>query len=113
MISIVAAAVLSAIALSPDELSRLDGHAVAHNDDGTYTISNVAGEGKPLVGVVQRKGQQLWLRVDASGSTYRLTGPLARPRIAGPGYRVWVLGEVDGDELRARRIGVLSPPVRR
>ena len=86
-----------------DELSRLAGQRVTQSDDG-YRIDDIAGEGAPIVGVVERRGRELWV------AGYRLTGPLARPRIAGPGYKVWVLGEIAGDSLRARRIGVLAPP---
>ncbi len=95
-----------------DELSRLAGQTVAVAADGaSYTITDVAGEGAPRVGVVQRRGRALWL-VDDHGAAVRLTGPLAVPRIAGPGYRVWVLGAPDGDALRARRLGILRPPPR-
>ena len=88
-----------------DELSRLAGHTVTRTDDG-YEIDDIAGEGKPIVGVVERRGRELWV------AGYRLTGPLARPRIAGPGYKVWVLGDIAGTTLRARRLGVLASPHR-
>ncbi len=88
------------------ELGRLVGQDVIAGPDG-YVIRDVAGEGAPLVGVVERRGDALWLVGDAS---VRLTGPLAHPRIAGPGYKVWVLGEREGEALRARRLGVLAPP---
>lgn len=92
-----------------DEVSRLAGHQVTLAADGrSYTIVSVAGEGKPIVGVVQQRGDQLWLA--AGKQRYRLTGPLAIPRIAGPRYKVWVLGEVSGVVLRARRLGVLARP---
>lgn len=89
-----------------DELSRLIGQQVTRADDGEYRIDDIAGEGAPIVGVVQRRGRELWV------AGYRLTGPLARPRIAGPGYKVWVIGEISGDTLRARRLGVLASPHR-
>ena len=93
------------------ELARLAGHRVAIAPDGSYRILDVAGEGAPRVGVVERRGQALWLRT-AEGAL-RLAGPLAVPRIAGPGYKVWVLGEVDqSGALVARRLGVLAPPRR-
>jgi hypothetical protein len=85
------------------EIARLAGQEIAETPDG-YVIEDVAGEGKPLVGVVERRGQELWLVGDV---TVKLVGPLAHPRIAGPGYKVWVLGEKDGDGYRARRLGVL------
>lgn len=95
-----------------DELSRLEGHTVTVAADGaSYTIDDVAGEGAPHVGVVERRGDALWLTA-ATGEALRLTGPLAIPRIAGPGYRVWVLGQVDGDTLAAQRLGILAPPQR-
>ena len=93
-----------------DEVSRLAGQIVVVATDGaSYSIEDVAGEGRPLVGVVERRGAALWL-VLGDGAAYRLTGPLARPRLAGPGYKVWVLGTIAGDRLRARRLGVLARP---
>ncbi len=75
-----------------------------------YRIVDVAGEGAPLVGVVERRGAALWLR-PTRGPARRLTGPLAVPRIAGPGYKVWVVGRAGADgSLVARRLGVLAPP---
>lgn len=90
------------------ELARLDGHRVERGPGG-YRIADVAGEGAPLVGVVERRGAALWLVGDRGGR--RLAGPLAQPRIAGPGYKVWVLG-ADGPDgsLVARRLGVLARP---
>ncbi|HTM23414.1 MAG TPA: hypothetical protein VL172_22985 [Kofleriaceae bacterium] len=87
------------------EIDRLVGQTVTVAADGaSYIIDDVAGEGAPIVGVVERRGQDLWV------GDHRLTGPLAVPRIAGPGYRVWVIGDIDGDRLHARRIGILRPP---
>ena len=86
-----------------DELARLEGHRVATVKSG-YVIEDVAGEGKPIVGVVEKRGSTLYLE------GHRLTGPLARPRIAGPGYKVWALGTIAGDTLRLRRIGILARP---
>jgi hypothetical protein len=86
------------------ELDRLVGQTVTVAADGSYEIDDVAGEGKPIVGVVERRGGALWV------GGHRLTGPLAVPRIAGPGYKVWLLGEVRGDTLAVRRIGVLLRP---
>jgi len=94
------------------ELARLDGHRVSVLPGGDYRIVDVAGEGAPLVGVVERRGAELWLR-PALGPARRLAGPLAVPRIAGPGYKVWVVGRAGPDgSLRARRLGVLAPPRR-
>lgn len=101
---------LPALALSVAAiLSRLEGHTVRIVGDDVV-IEDVAGEGKPLVGVVERRGRALWLVGD--GLAVELRGPLARPRIAGPGYRVWVLGERSGDVLVARRLGVIAGPAR-
>jgi hypothetical protein len=86
-------------------LARLQGHTVRVVGDDVV-IEDVAGEGKPLVGVVERRGRALWLV--GEGFAVELRGPLARPRIAGPGYRVWALGARDGDVLTVRRIGVLG-----
>jgi len=94
-----------------DEISRLAGHDVTIAANGTsYVIEDIAGEGKPMVGVVERRGRELWLVAD-DGDAVRLVGVLAKPRIAGPGYKVWVLGDVNrAGELRARRLGVLAGP---
>ncbi len=91
------------------EVARLVGQDVlVAPDGGAYQIRDVAGEGAPLVGVVERRGPELWL---AGDTTVRLSGPLAHPRIAGPGYKVWVLGDLAPDgSLRASRLGVLAPP---
>lgn len=92
------------------ELARLAGHRVAVAPDGaSYRILDVAGEGAPEVGVVERRGAALFLR-RADGSAVALAGPLAVPRIAGPGYKVWVLGRIERGALVARRLGVLAPP---
>ncbi len=94
-----------------DELSRLQGQQYTVSADGkSYVIDDIAGEGKPVVGVVERRGANLWL-VPETGQAARLIGVLARPRIAGPGYKIWVLGELNrAGDLRARRLGVLAPP---
>ncbi|HUQ03296.1 MAG TPA: hypothetical protein VM261_12425 [Kofleriaceae bacterium] len=106
MITFVIAVV--AVLGSPKEmLSRLEGHT-ARIVDGDLVIEDVAGEGQPLIGVVERRGRALWVVGD--GFAVELRGPLARPRIAGPGYRVWVLGARRGDVLVARRIGVIGAP---
>jgi hypothetical protein len=105
IIELLAAWLLAAPGNVAEEVSRLAGQRVTVVDDG-YVIDDIAGEGEPIVGVVERRGRELWL------GDYRLTGPLARPRIAGPGYKVWALGEITGDTLRIRRIGILAPPRR-
>jgi hypothetical protein len=122
-VTVVIAGLASAAAAAPppqalarrslvDELARLDGHAVQAAPGGDYRIVDVAGEGAPLVGVVERRGGELWLR-PARGPALRLVGPLAVPRIAGPGYKVWVVGRPAADgSLVARRLGVLAPPAR-
>jgi hypothetical protein len=114
----------SAVAAAPApsvaaQVARLEGQRFTVAVDGTsYTIEDVGGEGPPRVGTIERRGHGLYL-IEDSGQAWRLSGPLARPRIAGPGYRVWVLGEAsDADAgggestLRARRLGVLAPPPR-
>ncbi|GAB4541335.1 MAG: hypothetical protein Tsb0020_54250 [Haliangiales bacterium] len=95
------------------QLERLTGHQVRVATDGSgFVIEDAAGEGKPLVGVVERRGASLWLVT--ADAAYRLLGPLAKPRIAGPGYRVWIHGQrghhAGVPTLRARRLGVLAPP---
>jgi hypothetical protein len=99
------------------EIARLDGQRFTVASDGaSYTIEDIAGEGPPHVGTIERRGEALYL-IEDGGRAWRMSGPLARPRIAGPGYRVWVLGETTdgtGDQatLRPRRLGVLAPPAR-
>lgn len=90
-------------------LSRLVGQRAGWQD-GVLTIADVAGAGRPWIGVVERRGQALWLIGD--GFAWRLTGPLARPRLAGPGYLIWAIGAVAGDRLDVTRLGVLAPPPR-
>jgi len=94
-----------------DELSRLEGQRVTISADGaSYVIDDIAGEGKPLVGVVERRGDELWL-ITETDQAVRLTGVLAKPRIAGPGYKIWVLGRrTRAGDLQAHRLGVLAPP---
>lgn len=92
------------------ELSRLEGQRVSVGADG-YVIEDIAGEGRPWVGVVVAEGTQLWL--DTGETRLQLTGPLAQPRIAGPAYKVWVIGDRRGSRLEARRLGVLAPPAHR
>lgn len=93
------------------EIDRLEGQKISVAADGnSLTIDDIAGEGPPRVGVVDRRGRALIL-LEADGTESRLDGPLAIPRIAGPGYKVWVIGDRDaGGVLRARRLGVLRPP---
>jgi hypothetical protein len=91
------------------ELSRLEGHTVSISADrSSYQIVDVAGEGRPMVGIVERRGRALVLRT--RDQLLELRGPLAVPRIAGPGYKVWVLGEVREGAVDVRRIGILRPP---
>jgi hypothetical protein len=91
-------------------------HAPGPGHTAGYVIEDVAGEGAPVVGVVEQRPDGLWLASE-DGARYRLAGVLARPRIAGPGYKIWVLGAVivqQGENvLVARRLGVLAPPWQR
>ena len=92
-----------------DEVGRLAGQQVTLSADGRdYTIDDIAGEGPPMVGVVARRGPDLFL--DTGAASYRLTGRLAEPRMAGPGYKIWVVGDLVGHDLAARRLGVLARP---
>lgn len=90
-------------------LDRLIGHRVRWQD-GALAIDDVAGRGRPWLGVVERRADGLWLA--GAGFALRLTGPLARPRLAGPGYLIWAIGERRGDALAVERLGVLEPPRR-
>ena len=90
------------------ELSRLVGLEVEVNAD-SYRIVDVAGEGAPLVGCVHREGASLYFA--GAGIRLRLVGPLAVPRIAGPNYKVWVMGKIEaGTILYATRLGIVSGP---
>jgi len=102
-----AASIAIAAGTGPAMLARLAGQR-ARLDGDRLVIDDIAGEGPPWIGVVERRGPALWL----VGETFarRLTGPLARPRLAGPGYLVWVTGAPVGDTLVARRLGVLAAP---
>jgi hypothetical protein len=102
-----AAIVIAPPAELPAIAARLEGHRFT-TGDGVIVVDDVAGDGRPWIGVVERRGDALWL-VTALGAL-ELTGPLARPRIAGPGYTVWVTGARDGARLAARRLGVLRRP---
>lgn len=90
-------------------LDRLVGHRVGWRD-GALVIDDVAGAGRPWVGIVARRGDRLVLTGD--GFAWPLRGPLARPRLAGPGYLIWVSGTIVDGALVARRLGVLAPPAR-
>lgn len=109
---ILAAPLEAALIVAPPPLllsarERLAGQR-AHLGDGVLLVDDIAGLGRPWVGVVQARCHQLWL-VTALGAL-RLTGPLARPRLAGPGYLLWVLGRRQGSELSLARLGVLARP---
>ena len=107
----------STLAVEPGEVdaiaARLAGQRIEIAEDRrSIRIVDVAAEGAPRIGVIERQGRDLVL-VTAEGR-WRLAGPLARPRIAGPGYTVWVVGTFDeGDvaTLTARRLGILRRPV--
>jgi hypothetical protein len=90
-------------------LDRLRGHHVRWRD-GALEIVDVAGAGRPWIGVVERRGAALWLV--GAGFAWRLRGALARPRLAGPGYLVWAIGRLTGADLDVARLGVLAPPER-
>ncbi len=87
--------------------ARVPGRIVV--GDGVLAIVDVGGAGAPWIGVVERRGAALWLRT-ALGEL-RLTGALARPRLAGPGYLVWAQGARVDDTLALARLGVLARPV--
>ena len=94
-----------------DELGRLIGQEVeVSKDTSEYQITDIAGEGKPLVGCVLRQGEHLYLQ--QADLNLRLEGELAVPRLAGPGYKVWIIGTRQGDSLLAKRLGILAPPNR-
>ena len=91
--------------------ARLAGQQI-ERDAHAIRIVDVAGEGAPRIGIVARDGEHLVL-ITAT-ERFRLAGPLARPRIAGPGYAVWVIGTVargDVPTLTVRRLGILRRPL--
>ena len=95
---------------APAILDRLTGHQV-RVVAGRVIIDDIAGEGRPWVGVIERRGRELWLRTDVIA--LRLVGSLARPRIAGPGYLAWATGTIEDSPtptLRLRRLGILARP---
>mgnify|MGYP003631225521 CR=1 FL=1 len=90
------------------EVNRLEGQKF-QIENGRYEILDIAGEGPPKVGCVYKEDGELVLVSD--GSRLPLRGPLAIPRIAGPRYKVWVIGTATNDGgLFARRLGILAGP---
>ena len=114
MILAALAIALNVLAIDPSEAdaiaARLAGQRVTiAADRASLTIDDIAGLGPPVIGVIERRGDDLVL-VAADGA-HALRGPLARPRIAGPGYTVWVIGAPAADgSIRAARLGVLRRP---
>jgi hypothetical protein len=91
--------------------ARLAGQKIERHANAIQIV-DVAGEGAPRIGIVARDGEHLVLIT--AGERLRLAGPLARPRIAGPGYAVWVIGTVargDVPTLTVRRLGILRRPL--
>ena len=66
------------------EIDRLVGHSV-RVDDGSYEIVDIAGEGKPLVGCIEKTERGLFLQTESE--RLALEGPLAVPgnQRGGPG----------------------------
>lgn len=113
MIWLLLAAIL---ACEPSEVDAIAARLVGQRitiapDRSSIAIDDVAGEGAPRIGVVARDGRALVL--DTDQGRFVLAGPLARPRLAGPGYTIWVIGEVAPGSvptLTIRRLGVLRRP---
>ena len=106
--------------------SRLAGHRF-RTGDHVLLLEDVAGAGRPWVGLIASRCGALWL--DTAVRSFRLTGPLARLRIAGPGYLVWATGSITpapaeaseastaeartkgpSSSLELQRLGVLARP---
>lgn len=87
--------------------SRLTGHRF-HTGDHVLILEDFAGEGRPWLGLVAFRCDQLWL--ETSLGPLLLTGPLARPRIAGPGYLIWATGRRTANTLELSRLGILARP---
>jgi len=104
------------VAIEPAEADAIAARLAGHRfelavDRRSLRIRDVAGAGAPRVGVIERDGAELVL-VTAE-ARWRLAGPLARPRIAGPGYTVWVIGipsEGKVPRLTVQRLGILRRP---
>jgi hypothetical protein len=111
--SVVSAILSAVLLLAPkaswhEEVSRLVGHKVEQTSEG-YRILDIAGEGEPLVGCIRRDDKDLYL--ESGASRWRLTGPLAVPRIAGPDYKVWIIGTPGpAGALPVKRLGILATP---
>lgn len=76
-----------------------------------YAIDDIAGAGAPFVGrIVQRSNRAGLDLVTTDGRRFQLQGPLARAHLAGPGYKVWIVGDAAGRLLRILRIGILATP---
>jgi hypothetical protein len=88
---------------------RLIGHRFRQGDH-VLLLENIAGQGRPWVGVVRSRCDALWL--DTAVASLRLLGPLARPRLAGPGYLLWVTGHRAPltSTLTIHRLGILARP---
>jgi hypothetical protein len=79
---------------------RLAGHRIAiAPDQRSLEILDIAGEGVPVVGVVERDGRDLVLVTSE-----------ARLRLAGPGYTIWVTGAIADGAITAHRLGILRRP---
>lgn len=88
---------------------RVSGHWTAVNggslDVVDYEILNIAG-GVPVVGVLEDRAGELWLR---GAQSVRLLDPPTelRDRI---GARAWIVGESDGGGLRLQSYGIIAEP---
>jgi hypothetical protein len=108
------AVALNLLAIDPAEADAIAARLAGQRftiaaDRASLAIDDVAGLGAPVIGVIERRGNALVLL--AADGAHALTGPLARPRIAGPGYTVWVIGAPAADgSIRAARLGVLRRP---
>jgi hypothetical protein len=104
------------LACTPGEVDAIAARLVGQQftiapDRSSITIDDIAGEGAPRIGVVARDGRALVL--DTDEGRFVLAGPLARPRLAGPGYTIWVIGDVQPGSvptLTIHRLGVLRRP---
>ena len=104
------------LACEPSEVDAISARLVGQRftiaaDRSSIAIEDIAGEGAPRVGVVARDGRALVF--DTEQGRFVLAGPLARPRLAGPGYTIWVIGDVTPGSvptLTIHRLGVLRRP---
>lgn len=103
----------SLIIAPPDRLTAIAARLTGHRfrlGDHVLLLEDIASLGRPWVGIVRSRCGALFL--DTAVASFRLAGPLARPRLAGPGYLLWLVGTRDPltSTLTIHRLGILARP---